>query len=174
MSLTEKDVPRENLFLVGIVINETTRDLFHIGMPRRPFVINRAEALNLIGYLITQADFTVKDIEETIKLVEKEPALNIFQIRASESQAMIETPTQARVYPAHYGRVQRDGLLFAAEVGAFLFTMEEGKILCASLVVLMGIKPKELDAAVTAVFEKSRGVSGEGESAEDIEKRILS
>jgi hypothetical protein len=164
----EADVPRENLFMVGLIANKTTRDLFSIARPRKPFVVNRQEALNLIGYLITHADFTVADIEQTIR--DWSPSINIFNVQGDEKRVHIDFPTNVRIYPKTMSDFERDALLTAATIGLFLFTMEEGKNLAAALTHTMSLKPKELDGAVVAIFEHARDVSGVGQSLSDMLK----
>lgn len=163
-----KDIPRENLFMVGISADVTTRDLFVIARPRRPFVISRAEALNIIGHMISKADFTVADIENTIKIWQ--PKLNIFSIDGDDRRVMINPATKARVFSPTQGTFARDALLTAAELGLYLFGMEEGKLLCAALVHVMGLRPREVDAGVVAVFDHARNPDGTGESEEDLRR----
>ena len=163
-----RDIPRENLFRIGIVQEVTTRDLFVIATPRKPFIVNRAEALNIIGHIVTKADFTVDDIENTIKMWK--PEYNIFEVRGDDVRAWIETPTKARVFTPTQSDFVREALYTAAAMGLFLFGAEEGKILCASLVRVMDLKPREVDAGVVAIFDHSRNPSGEGETEADLRK----
>jgi hypothetical protein len=156
-----KDIPRENLFLVGIVKKRTTRDFFHIGNPRDPFILSRAEALNIIGYMITHADWTVRDVESEINsfFPEKGP----FRVTSDEIRGIIECfphpalPKQERTRLAYY-----------------LLTMEEAKILAAALIHAFKFKPKELDAAVVAIFEHARNADGTGQSEDDMLVKLLS
>lgn len=165
-----RDIPRENLFMVGITSGVKTRETFVIARPRKPmFIINRAEALSLIGHLITKADFTVADIEQAIK--KWEPRLNIFEVEGDDKRAIINPPVNARLFYPTQSPAERKALVKSAEMGLYLFNVEEAKILCASLVRVMELKPRELDAGVVAIFEHARDPSGFGESEEDLLKK---
>jgi hypothetical protein len=163
-----KDVPRENLFMVGIVAEKTERDLFVIAAPRKPFVINRQEACNLIGHLVSKADFTVDDIEQSITMWK--PEYNLFEIEGDDLRVMVHPAVNARVFHSSQTDFERRALVIAAKQGLYLFGMEEGKLLCAALVHVMGLQPRELEAGVIAIFDHARNPSGEGQSEEDVRR----
>lgn len=163
-----KDIPRENIFMVGIIGETTTRDLFIIQRPRKPFVINRTEALNLIGHLVTKADFTVDDIENSVR--EWKEQYNLFEIKGDDARVMLHPALNTRVFGPTQTPFERNALLAAAEMGLYLFSIEEAKVLCASLVRVMSLKPKEIDSGVIAIFDHARNPSGFGETEDDLRK----
>jgi len=158
MHLTARDVPKENLFMVGVVQRHTSRDFLVIRRPRAPFVISRAEALNIIGYMITHADFRVADVENAIN--DFTPEQVFFKIDCDEMRVLLDPLTCNPLAPPE------DRFRWSM----CLFTLEEAKIICAALVHGMKLHPSELDAGVVAIFEHARNLDGTGQALEDILK----
>jgi hypothetical protein len=158
MKCTVDDIPRENLFLVGIVQRRTTRDFLVIRRPRRPFAISRAEALNLFGYMLTHADWTVPEMEQAIAAYAPEQCF--CKIDGDDRRVLIDFTLS----PPHASVEDR------ARWAYRLLTMDEAKILCAALVHTMRWAPEELDAAVVAIFEHARNADGTGQSLADMLK----
>lgn len=134
MTLTIKDVPKENLFGIGVVQHTTLRDGYHFANPRRPFVINRGEALNVIGYLITHGDLQPDEIDHAVNHPEPDP----FKVAGDNARVMIRAPKTL-----------------------FIITPDEGLILIGALILVMGIAPSEIDAAATAIGEQALGQTRE-------------
>lgn len=155
--LDASGIPQENLFLVGVVEGRTSRDWIVIRRPRRPFVVSRAEALNIIGYVITHADFTVQEVEDVISTFVPEQCP--FTLSASDKQAYIDLVPHPAAPPTDRFRWSM-----------YLLTLEEAKFLLAALVHAMTLHPREIDAAVMAVFYHARNLDGTGQALEDMLK----
>lgn len=159
--IQKRDIPTENLFMVGIIAEVTTRDAFHLNRPRVPFIVSRPEALNLIGYFITQADLHTGDIEQAIR--QRESFGNLYSIVGDERRAHIEmgkahiiTSWDGAEWPCACetpGRHEHWRPLA-------LITMNEALNLIANLVHTMGLRPSEIDAAIMAIWEAPRGQEG--------------
>ena len=162
MTCTKADIPVENLFMIGVLAIDTTRDAIHIKAPRKPFVVTRAEALNLIAYTLTQADFRVADIEHAYRYWNVQTG-DWFSVVADERRALLHFPNLVRG-PVH----MRDVLMVARKAGEWLLSLDECLTLCATLIHKMDLKPREIDAAIQADYEAPRGQ----ETEEDMKKRL--
>ncbi len=154
----KRDIPVENIFMVGIIAAVTTRDAFHINRPRVPFVVSRPEALNLIGYFITQADLHTGDIEQAIR--DRESFGNLYQIAGDERRCHIELP-KAHIVTDWTGK---ETPCACSKPGKHkhwrplaLLTMNEALNLIANLIHTMALRPSEIDAAIMAIWEAPRG-----------------
>lgn len=138
MSLTIKDVPKENLFGIGVIQQTTENDgyhfanCYHFANPRRPFVINRGEALNVIGYLITHGDLQPKMIDDAV--TQDMFTIDPFRTQGDNLRVLIQGP-----------------------ISIFIITPNEGLQLIAALIRVMGLAPSELDAAAAAIGEYALG-----------------
>ena len=154
----KRDIPTENVFMVGIIAAVTTRDAFHINQPRDPFVISRPEALNLIGYFITQADLCTQDIEQAVR--QRDSFGNLYGIVGDERRVCIRLPklhgvtdfsgkeTSCACERPSRHKVWRP---------LVLITMNEALNLIACLICEMKLRPSEIDAAIMAIWEAPRG-----------------
>jgi len=129
MPLVAADIPKENIFAIGMHPSK----IFHCANPRRPFVFNRAEALNLIGYIVALAELNPPDIDNAVR----EPPPDPFRTRCANDRFMVLGPR---------------GPLF-------LFSVDEALGLISSLIRLGGLAPSEIDAAVVAIEEQAAGQS---------------
>ena len=130
MTLSIKDIPKENIFGIGVIQQSTQNDGYHFANARRPFVINRSEALNVIGYLIAHGDLQPDEIDNSVKNPEPDP----FKVAGDNARVMIRAPKTL-----------------------FIITPDEGLILIGALIRVMGMAPSEIDAAVAAITEQALG-----------------
>jgi len=130
MPLVAADIPKENLFMIGI---HPTHKIFHIANPRLPFVFNRAEALNLIGYIVAHAHLNPNDIELALRERKPDP----FRTKAAGDRFLIVGP----------------------QCKLFIFSVDEALCLITSLITLGELKPSEVDAACIAIEEHAAGQS---------------
>lgn len=160
----KRDIPTENIFMIGIIAQVTTRDAFHINRPRVPFVISRPEALNLIGYFITQADFHTGDIEQAVR--GREAFGNLYDIKGDERRAHIEMP-KAHIVTTWKGEERPCNCPTPGKHPHWrplaLITMNEALNLIANLIHTMNLRPAEIDAAIMAIWEAPRGQETERE-----------
>lgn len=131
-----KDIPKENLFKIGVIQLKTKNDGYHIAHPRRPFVISRVEALNVIGYIVCLGGLSPKEVDDAVNEADESSA---FRLRGDEARVMIETP----------------------QAPFFLITVAEGFKLIGELARVMRLQPGEIDAAVMAVEDGSKGMTRE-------------
>ncbi len=140
MALRAQDIPKENLFAIGRSVRPpgaasirkgvTANVWFHFANPRRPFVFDRREALNIIGYIIALDQMQPRDIEEAAKTIRP----NVFLVRTDGTRFMIVEPFVV-----------------------FLVTKDEILSLIGYLIRLGRIQPSEIDACVVAVEEQAQG-----------------
>jgi len=134
MSVKIKDIPKENIFGIGIVqqtiIESIPQGSFHFANPRKPFIVNRAEALNIIGYLICHGEIT----PSTIDLYAQENLTDLRYVNGDESRAIITGPQRL-----------------------FVITRGEALELIGRLIQAMHLHPSEIDASVISINEQANG-----------------
>lgn len=130
MPLTANDIPKENIFGIGL---HHSGSFFHIAKPRKPFIFKRAEALNMIGYMIAHARLQPRDIDAAVGTESPDP----FRTSANGDTFMITGPKSP----------------------IFLMTRDESMILIGQLIRKGQLKPSEIDAAAIAIEERAAGQS---------------
>ncbi len=138
------DVPKENLFRVGRLGHHDHHewsDRFVVTTTRSPFVLSRAEAGNLLGYLILHANLQPSQIEDIVHAI-------------AERLRKGERPTKT------WGMRTDDGRRFFLRdmpQAELWLSRQEMRLFVGLLVHTLGLSPAEIDAAVIAIEETVNG-----------------